>query len=47
MFDSLRQVRAGALLGALMMVLAASATGAWAQGSEVPVLVMADDEDKC
>ena len=46
MFDSLRQVRACALLGALMMVLGASATGAWAQGSEVPVLVMADDEDK-
>ena len=46
MFDSLRQVRACALSGALMMVLLASATGAWAQGSEVPVLVMADDEDK-
>ena len=46
MLDSLRQVRAGVLLGALMMVLAISATRAWAQGDGVPVLVMADDEDR-
>ena len=46
MFDGLRQVRAGGLLGALMMVLGASATGAWGQGAGVPVLVFADDENR-
>ena len=46
MLKSLRQVRVGSLLAALVMSIVVSATGVHAQGSGVPVLVMADDEDR-